>query len=243
MELKDAPAGHMSESASLEVMPATLPAMAAFVEAPALASTASGHTEANALEADDATLMLRYRAGDARAFEMLYRRHKAPLYRYLQRLCRNAEVANDLYQEVWSKVIASRDRYEAKAQFNTFLYRIAHNAAIDYFRRAGRQHEGRMEEVTELQDELPGSALEQPETQASQMEVRASFQRALALLPNEQRNVFLLHEESGLSLEQIARLTGVAMETAKSRLRYAIGKLRGALEPHRPQVSEQSMKS
>ena len=74
---------------------------------------------------DDATLMLRYRDGDARAFEILYERHKGPLYRYLQRMCGRREVADDLFQEVWSKVIASRSRYEARAQFNTFLFRIA----------------------------------------------------------------------------------------------------------------------
>ena len=66
---------------------------------------------------DDATLMLRYRKGDVRAFEMLYQRHKGALYRYLQRLCRSQDVANDLFQEVWSKVIASRERYEARAKF------------------------------------------------------------------------------------------------------------------------------
>jgi RNA polymerase sigma-70 factor, ECF subfamily len=241
MELKDASASHMSESASLEVMPAPLPAMTTFIEAPAPAT--HGRPEPGLQEADDATLMLRYRDGDAHAFELLYRRHKAPLYRYLQRLCRNAEVANDLYQEVWSKVIASRERYEVKAQFNTFLYRIAHNAAVDHFRRAGRQQEGRMAEVTELQDQLPGSSLEQPESRASQMEIRASFQHALSMLPAEQRNVFLLYEEAGLSLEQIANLTGVAMETAKSRLRYAIGKLRAGLQSHRPDMSEQSVQS
>ena len=96
---------------------------------------------------DDATLMLRYRDGDVRAFEILYERHKGPLYRYLQRMCRRREVANDLFQEVWSKVIASRERYEVRAQFNTFLFRIAHNCAIDYFRRSGRPHENAAQDV------------------------------------------------------------------------------------------------
>src|SRR3954470_9608736 len=236
MDLKDASTG-MSDSASLEA----LSPLAAFGESPAL--SAPRRTEGTVQETDDATLMLRYRDGDARAFEILYLRHKGPLYRYLQRLSRNPEVANDLYQEVWSKVIASRERYEVKAQFNTFLYRIAHNAAIDYFRRSGRQQEGRMEEVSELEEQLPSSPSEQPDMQASEMQVRASFQRALAELPPEQRDVFLLYEESGLSLEQIGKVTGVAMETAKSRLRYAIGKLRAALEAHRTHGAEQSTPS
>src|SRR4030095_16153845 len=103
----------------------------------ALRGAAAGLPRAPAAVAvtDDATLMLRYRDGDARAFELLYERHKGPLYRYLQSMCGRREVPDALFQEVWSKVIASRSRYEARAQFNTFLFRIAHNCAIDYFRR------------------------------------------------------------------------------------------------------------
>src|SRR6188508_1068538 len=119
--------GAVSSAASID---GALPGgAAALVEAPAVAVT------------DDTTLMLRYRDGDARAFELLYERHKGPLYRYLQRMCGRREVADDLFQEVWSKVIASRSRYEVRAQFNTFLFRIAHNCAVDYFRRSGRPHE------------------------------------------------------------------------------------------------------
>lgn len=181
----------------------------------------------------DAALMLRYRDGDARAFETLYQRHKGPLYRYLQRMCRNPEVANDLFQEVWSKVIASRERYEPRAQFNTFLFRIAHNCAVDYFRRSGREHVAQTDEVTELEDQLPGEPSERPDAVLSETQLRESFRRALEQLPAEQRDVFLLYEETGLSLEEIGKVTGVAMETAKSRLRYALGKLRTALQPYR----------
>lgn len=187
----------------------------------------------------DAALMLRYRDGDARAFEVLYERHKGALYRYLLRMCRHQETANDLFQEVWSKVIASRERYEARAQFNTFLFRIAHNCAIDHFRRAGRQHADRTDDVTELEDQLAGAESERPEAQLSERQVRDSFQQALLQLPAEQRDVFVLYEETGLSLEEIGNITGVAMETAKSRLRYALNKLRAALQQHRPGRIEQ----
>lgn len=181
----------------------------------------------------DAALMLRYRDGDVRAFEVLYERHKGALYRYLLRLCRHQETANDLFQEVWSKVIASRERYEARAQFNTFLFRIAHNSAIDHFRRSGRQHAGRTDDVMELEDRLAGAESERPEVQLSERQVRDSFEQALRQLPAEQRDVFVLYEETGLSLEEIGSITGVAMETAKSRLRYALNKLRAALQQHR----------
>ena len=192
---------------------------------------------------DDTTLMLRYRDGDARAFELLYERHKGPLYRYLQRMCGRREVADDLFQEVWSKVIASRSRYEARAQFNTFLFRIAHNCAIDYFRRSGRPHENAAQDVDELAEQIGAVEHEQPDAVLSEAQVRSDFHRALADLPPEQRDVFVLYEESGLTLEEIGRITGVAMETAKSRLRYAVGKLRTALRQHRPRQFEPSVQS
>src|ERR1700722_3313684 len=87
------------------------------------------------LEDDDAGLMLRYRDGDAAAFAALYAHYKGPLYRYLLRHVRHACAAADLFQEVWSHLIATRARYEPRAKFATFLFHIAHNCAIDYFRR------------------------------------------------------------------------------------------------------------
>lgn len=182
---------------------------------------------------DDAALMLRYRNGDLRAFETLYARHKASLYRYLVRMCRNEEAANDLFQEVWGKVIASRERYEVRAQFSTFLYRIAHNCTIDYFRRASRIHEANAQNVDEIADELCSEQMT-PDAAIAHMQMRAQFRRALDELPAEQRDVFVLYEETGLSLEEIGKITGVAMETAKSRLRYAVSKLRAALQQHQP---------
>jgi RNA polymerase sigma-70 factor (ECF subfamily) len=161
-------------------------------------------------------------------------RHKGSLYRYLQRMCRNREACNDLFQEVWSKVITSRERYEVRAQFNTFLFRIAHNCAVDYFRRAGRQHIGRTDDVTEIQDQLPGMDAERPDAQLSESQLRDSFKAALDALPEEQRNVFVLYEETGMTLEQIGEATGVGFETAKSRLRYALSKLRSALKQYDP---------
>lgn len=176
--------------------------------------------------------MLKYRNGDLRAFEMLYARHKASLYRYLVRMCRDRDAANDVFQEVWGKVIASRERYEVRAQFTTFLYRIAHNCSIDHYRRASRAHEGSVENIDDLIAEVPGSTHTQPDESVASMQVQAQFRRALDELPPEQRDVFVLYEETGLSLEEIGKVTGVAMETAKSRLRYAVAKLRAALQQH-----------
>src|SRR5579863_2059438 len=84
---------------------------------------------------EDATLMVRYRDGDAQAFAALYARHKGPLYRYLLRQVRNAGSAADLFQDVWSRLVATRSRYEARAKFATYLFHIAHNCTMDFFRR------------------------------------------------------------------------------------------------------------
>jgi len=178
---------------------------------------------------DDGELMLRYARGDMRAFETLYRRHRSALYRYLVRQARNTETANDLFQEVWSKVIVSRERYEPRAQFRTFLYRIAHNCCIDYYRRTSvrKESSGAQED---WESAVPGPEQDRPDTRAEQMETAASYRAAIAALPAEQRDVFLLYE-SGLSLEEIASISAVGAETAKSRLRYAVAKLRALLAP------------
>jgi RNA polymerase sigma-70 factor, ECF subfamily len=179
--------------------------------------------EPDALE-PDAQLMLSYAAGDVRAFDALYERHKGALYRYLLRQCRDRTVADDLFQDVWDRVIRHRKRYQPRAKFATFLYRIAHNCAVDQFRRV-RLTAPHADAGTDL----PAPEIELPDRQLAGAQFRTAFQDALDALPDEQRAVFLLYEESGLSLEEIGEITGVGMETAKSRLRYAVGKLRKSL--------------
>ena len=178
---------------------------------------------------EDAVLMVRYANGDVRAFDILYARHKAPLYRYLLRQCRDRAMADDLFQDVWDRIIRSRKRYEPKAKFATLLYRIAHNCVVDQFRQRVRRHIDQSEPVDESADILTAPEAQRPERQLADAQFRAAFQQALDALPDEQRTVFLLYEESGLSLDEIGEITGVGSETAKSRLRYAIAKLRKAL--------------
>jgi RNA polymerase sigma-70 factor, ECF subfamily len=182
-------------------------------------------------EVDDGELMLRYASGDLRAFEALYGRHRSALYRYLARHTRDPEVANDIFQEVWSRVITSRSRYEPRAKFSTFLYRIAHNCFIDHCRRASaRQDRANVSnEDFDLEKALPAPIADLPDARAEHAQTLTRYRAALAALPADQRDTFLLYEESGLTLEEIGSITGVSMETAKSRLRYALSKLRNAL--------------
>ena len=178
---------------------------------------------------EDAQLMLAYARGELGAFESLYSRHRGALYRYLMRQARDPDITNDLFQEVWSRVIVNRARYEPRAKFRTFLFTLAHNCFIDHCRRTKARPAGTNVEDADAADLLPASDDSRPDTQLERDESSARYRAALATLPPEQRDVYLLHEESDLSLEEIARVTGVGAETAKSRLRYAVSKLKAAL--------------
>lgn len=191
------------------------------------------HTRARRVETvsddEDAQLMLAYGRGEMRAFETLYSRHRAALYRYLMRQAHDTEITNDLFQEVWSRVIVNRARYEARAKFRTFLFTLAHNCFIDHCRRVKSRPGGSSIEDADAADLLPADDATRPDRELERREASQCLRAALATLPQEQRDVYLLHEESNLSLEEIARVTGVGTETAKSRLRYAVGKLKAAL--------------
>ncbi|MFA5938232.1 MAG: sigma-70 family RNA polymerase sigma factor [Sinimarinibacterium sp.] len=167
--------------------------------------------------------MMRYRSGDLAAFESLYRRHRDPLYRYFLRSVPQEAVAAELFQESWAAVIGARARYEAQAKFTTWLYRIAHNKLIDHFRQA--------HPTVSLDDseEPPAPVAERPDAVAESASTARRLLDALARLPLPQRSAFLLKEEGGMSLEEIADTLGVGRETVKSRLRYALVKLRSEL--------------
>jgi RNA polymerase sigma-70 factor (ECF subfamily) len=179
----------------------------------------------------DAALMLRYRDGDAAAFSALYAHYKGPLYRYLLRHVRNASAAADLFQEVWSHLIATRARYEPRAKFATFLFHIAHNCAIDFFRRDVNLRRTLLRQAESLLLEPAVPEHQRPDRAAEFAEQESALLAAVAALPQEQREAFLLREETGLSVEDIARITDVPVETAKSRLRYAVRKLKHSLRP------------
>ena len=169
--------------------------------------------------------MLRYRDGDAAAFETLYRRHNDALFRYLLRMCRHRDAAEDVFQEVWTKIIRARDQYRPTARFTTYLYRVAHNCFIDHLRRNKRH----LAADNSIEPDSQAHHGHGPDRNAETLIARRRLEVALLSLPDEQRDAFLLYEEAGLSLDQIAAVTDCNRETAKSRLRYAVRKLRAAL--------------
>jgi len=173
-------------------------------------------------ESSDEVLMIAYGTGDVAAFELLYERYRGPLYRYFRRQLADATAANDLYQGCWEKVIKARGRYRKSSPFKAWLFRIAHNHLVDFY-RAARPAEP-------LSGSEHGPDHEQPLATVTRSERQALFRSALIDLPPEQRDVLLLKLESGFNIEEIGRITGVGSETAKSRLRYATRKLKQVLQ-------------
>jgi RNA polymerase sigma-70 factor (ECF subfamily) len=183
--------------------------------------------------ATDEELMLRYARGDAGAFDELYARHRGGVFRYFLRHLGNRAQSEELFQDVWASLIGARERYAVEAKFSTWLYTMAHNRLVDHYRRQ------RPLELVSLdgsdEDEDPPLQVAAPPTSEPQRaaESRQQAARLLALveaLPVAQREAFLLQHEGGLSLEEIAQVTGAGREAVKSRLRYAMDKLRRGME-------------
>jgi len=198
---------------------------------------------------DDDTLMRAFAQGDARAFERLYARHHAALYRFVRRVLGRAAAtqADDVFQDAWLRVVHSRERWSPQgATFRTWLFTLAHNRAIDRLRQSGR--EVSLDSTTDGEREpwqpaanaeawqaWPAAAA--PSTAEDQAFWRAAGQRlldCLETLPAMQRSAFLLHHEDGLALDELARTLEVGFETAKSRLRYAMAKLRACMGAYLP---------
>lgn len=190
-------------------------------------------------ERSDEQLMLAFKAGDARAFEVLVKRHRAPVFNFILRFTGNRARAEDLLQEAWLKVVRSSGEYEPKARFTTWVYTIARNLCVDSARKESyRQTESLDAPVAAGADAADGRALGEllpdggadPERGAHNTRLRPLLQKALMSLPDEQREVFILREYSGVAFKDIAAVTGTSENTVKSRMRYALEGLRKRLE-------------
>ncbi|RYY92732.1 MAG: sigma-70 family RNA polymerase sigma factor [Comamonadaceae bacterium] len=184
----------------------------------------------------DADLMLAYAEGDAAAFDMLYARHEAALYRFVRRLlgAALAAQADEVFQDTWLRIVTARRRFVPQgAAWRTWAFTIAHNAAMDRLRVGGREvaldggHEGDdpLEWLMASLDHVAPSS----EDLAFWRSAGAQLLHCLEALPAPQRAAFLLHHEDGASVEDMAQRLALPFETAKSRLRYALKKLRGCM--------------
>ena len=204
--------------------------------------------------ASDEALMQAYSAGDARAFEVLYTRHRGPFWRYLTRLIGSSAEGEELFQDAWQRVIVARETYVSSnscadspgansgatfspgahsvatcstgSPFRAWLFRIGHNLAMDRLRHKNIAPESSIDDNV-LQ--FPAHSEAEPEQQSISAEAHQRLMQSLAELPHEQREVVLLRAEGELSLEEIGALTGHGRETVKSRLRYALAKLKQSL--------------
>jgi RNA polymerase sigma-70 factor, ECF subfamily len=185
--------------------------------------------------ASDENLMLAYSnssGGDAGAFDELYRRHKGGVYRYMLRQCRDAGVADELFQDVWMNLIRARENYTVQAKFTTYIYRLAHNRLIDHYRKHGQAAMVSLDDDSENAPEIAepmAAPRDEPEKHLDIRQQAAHLLQLLGALPQVQREAFVMQYEGGMSVEEIAEATGVTRETAKSRLRYALAKLRQGL--------------
>jgi len=172
----------------------------------------------------DEELYRRYRRGDSAAFEQLYSRYRQPLYLFLLRSTGNEGDAQDLFQDLWDRVIRAGGNFDG-GSVRAWLFRIARNLRIDLYRRRRLRPVTPGLEPDWSPDHGPG-----PQQRSEADDCVELMKREIGRLPPDQRDSFLLKEESGLSLAIIAELSGVGRETVKSRLRYALQRLRAALE-------------
>jgi len=173
--------------------------------------------------------MLLYRNGDEGAFRVLYTRYRAPLMRFTRHLTGHSGDAEEVFQETWIAVIHGRTRYSVRSRFTTWLFAIAHRRAADRHRQRVR-HPMHSWEDSAAQVELSTAlATTQPPDAAIADARQHALRVAIAALPFEQREVFLLRAETGLGVREIASITRSLPETTKSRLRYALRELRRAM--------------
>lgn len=192
-------------------------------------------------ELEDHELMQRYADGDERAFALLFDRHRGPVYNFILRSCGRRDVAEELLQDVFLRVIKSAERYEASAKFTTWLYTIARNACIDAARSRSRADLYSLQNpvgddedgANTHQDLLADERAHSGRVDTERKVFRDRLQKALQKLPEKQREVFVLREISGLKFREIADVLDTKVPTVKSRMRYALKTLRGELADFR----------
>jgi len=170
--------------------------------------------------------MRRFRGGDGEAFPVLVQRHRARVFAFVLRLTQDQARAEDVLQETWLGVVRGAAGWQPTARFTTWVYTIARNACLD----AARRERHRTAEPLGSDPPDAGSVWSDPERGASSAELRTALEAAVAALPIEQREVFLLREVAGVPFREIARVTGAPEPTVKSRMRYALEALRAFLQ-------------
>ena len=187
----------------------------------------------------DEDLMVMYQKGEVRAFEVLLSRHRKPVFNFILRFVGDRETAEDLLQEAFMRVIKGAEAYKRQAKFTTWLYTIARNLCVDQTRRRKHRKHASLdapmdtsEESGTLLDVIPGNEMASDRKSVNK-QLHEQMQRAIAGLSEEQREVFLMREFLDMPFKQIADVVGVPENTVKSRMRYALEKLRLELDEYK----------
>ena len=188
----------------------------------------------------DGALLAAYRDGDTGAFEVLLGRYRRPIFNFVLRSVRDRGRAEELYQDVWMKVIERCGDFRGDAKFSTWLYTIARNVCIDHQRKMKFRAHASLEAPQPGKNQSLGERLGNPGPSTERLAagglLRERLTAAVEELPEEQREVFLLRQLQGLAFNEIADVVGAPANTVKSRMRYALERLQEALrdleEPH-----------
>ncbi len=168
-------------------------------------------------------------ANKQKAFELLYQRHKGPLFRFMKKSINNEQDCNELFQELWFRVINHKHQFDSKQKFTTWLYTIARRLLIDQFRKMGRQAE--TEQYHESSEhELSVLNIKQPENEFEAKLMARELNHAINLLPFNQKQIFVMKHESNLTIKEIASIVSQPTERTKSQYRYAAQKVKLAME-------------
>jgi RNA polymerase sigma-70 factor, ECF subfamily len=190
-------------------------------------------------DAADEDLMVRYQRGEVRAFEVLLSRHRKPVYNFILRFVGDKETAEDLLQEAFMRVIKGAEAYKRQAKFTTWLYTIARNLCVDQTRRRKHRKHASLDapmdtgdESGTLMDVIPSNEMASDRKSVNK-QLHQTMQAAIEALSEEQREVFLMREFLDMPFRQIADVVGVPENTVKSRMRYALEKLRLDLDEYK----------
>jgi RNA polymerase sigma-70 factor, ECF subfamily len=187
----------------------------------------------------DEDLMGQYQRGEVRAFEVLLSRHRKPVYNFILRFVGDRETAEDLLQEAFMRVIKGAEAYKRHAKFTTWLYTIARNLCVDQTRRRKHRKHASLDAPLDASDEsgtlldvIPSNEMASDRKSVNK-QLHQTMHRAIEALSEEQREVFLMRELLDMPFRQIADVVGVPENTVKSRMRYALEKLRLELDEYK----------
>jgi len=174
--------------------------------------------------ADD-VLIAAAKNGDERALEMLFERYRRPVYAFISRMLNgDSMTADDVFQDLWIKVMNKLSAYREDGKFAAWLFRIARNQVLEHFRREkSRSKIGRVTEDGELPEMMTNS--ESPVSALAEKELSEKLEQLLKELPPETKEVFIMRQNN-LSFKEIAEKTNVSINTALGRMRYAIQNMR-----------------